>query len=95
MSETIISYDQLMCQCGYADVDAPVESHCGCTHPECSDKIVVDGKTYGQCYPWACPLGRELCADEEGEDRKFYEKVYGIPWDNDNEIMMVVDESLV
>ena len=71
---TIIPYDELMCKCGYADIDAPVDSHCGCTHPDCTDKITVDGKVYGQCYPWSCPLGCELYPEKEKEDRELYKK---------------------
>ena len=93
MSKTIIPYEELMCACDYADVDLPVESHCGCTHTECSDTIVVDGKKYGQCYPWACPLGIQLCPEQEAEDRELYEEVYGAPWVDDAEILMVVEEA--
>ena len=73
----VLPLDELSGQCGYADTDAPVSCHWGCGHPDNTDKETFEGKEYGQCYPWACPLAIELSPDQEEEDLKLLKEVYG------------------
>ena len=72
----LAEWDGFVASCPYYDGASPVNNGYGCNHPDQEEQTVcaADGKTYGECHCYCCPVGNNACSDDirEAEEVGIY-----------------------